>query len=99
VLKCKSINSLCDIKKANKIYRKLSNTIHGKISTFESLAPERFSYNKFDWSEKIKARLKNSFPLIRNILEASLEDLNAIPYIKERRSIMIKNADEEFISG
>lgn len=50
-------------------------------------------------SEKIKARIKNHFPLIRDVLEASIEDLKKIPYIKERRSIMIKNAAEEFISG
>jgi hypothetical protein len=63
-----SINSLCDIKKANNIYRKLSNTIHGKISTFESLVPERFIYNKFDWEEHL-----NLVEEVENIL---LELLN-----------------------
>ncbi|QIR36707.1 zinc ribbon domain-containing protein [Tolypothrix sp. PCC 7910] len=50
-------------------------------------------------SDKIKARIKSNFPLVRDILDASLDDLKLIPYIKERRSIMIKNAAEEFISG
>lgn len=48
-----SANSLFDIKEAKKIYRELSNTIHGKISTFESLVPERFSYSKSDWEEHL----------------------------------------------
>ncbi len=50
-------------------------------------------------SEKIKARLKTNFPLISDVLDATIEDLKVIPYIKDRRSIMIKNAAEEFISG
>lgn len=31
------------------LYRKLSNTTHGKISTFESNLPLRFSHNVNDW--------------------------------------------------
>ncbi len=46
--------SLFDINEAKKIYRKLSNTIHGKISTFESVLPDRFSHNDSDWQEHIK---------------------------------------------
>ncbi len=49
-----SDNSLFDINEAKKIYRNLSNTIHGKISTFESLLPERFTYNKPDWEEHLE---------------------------------------------
>jgi hypothetical protein len=57
------------------------------------------SIDSLSISEKIKTRIRNDFPLIRDILEATLEDLKAIHYIKERRSIIIKNAAEEFISG
>jgi hypothetical protein len=67
------------------------------ISIVSALLDE--SIDSLSLSEKIKARIKNNFPLIRDILEASIEDLKVIPYIKERRSIMIKNAAEEFISG
>lgn len=58
-----SATSLFNITESRKIYRKLSNIIHGKISTFESLVPERFSYNKSDWEEHINLVLQ-----VQNIL-------------------------------
>ncbi|QIR36706.1 hypothetical protein HCG51_08045 [Tolypothrix sp. PCC 7910] len=56
-------NSLFNITETRKIYRKLSNIIHGKISTFETLVPERFSYNKSDWEEHLNLVLQ-----VENIL-------------------------------
>lgn len=52
-----SINKkeLFDEKKARRLYRILSNTIHGKISTFESNLPERYTYSSSD----LEAHLKN----------------------------------------
>jgi hypothetical protein len=34
---------------AKKIYGSLSDTVHGKISTLESVLPNRFKYSKEDW--------------------------------------------------
>ncbi|MEF3352087.1 hypothetical protein PV403_02770 [Paenibacillus sp. GYB006] len=36
-------------KQARKLYRILSNTVHGKITTFESNLPKRYSYQDEDW--------------------------------------------------
>ncbi len=50
-------------------------------------------------SDKIKSRIRPKFPLVRDIVEATVEELKTIPYVKQYRSIMIKNAADEFISG
>lgn len=42
-------DSLFDYNEARRLYRILSNTIHGKIFTHESNLPDRFSYNFEDW--------------------------------------------------
>ncbi len=34
---------------ARSLYRKLSNIIHGKMTTFESLLPDKFQYTQGDW--------------------------------------------------
>lgn len=44
---------LFDIPLARKEYRALSNTIHGKISTFETALPSRFSHSDADWNEHV----------------------------------------------
>jgi len=36
---------------AQKLYGKLSDVVHGKITTFETTIPERFSFNEKDWKE------------------------------------------------
>ena len=33
----------------NSMYRKFSNVMHGKISSFESMNPDRFTYAEADW--------------------------------------------------
>lgn len=56
----KSINpafnkdSLFNQTETKKLYRVLSNTMHGKMHTFESLLPDRFSYNGKDWESHIE---------------------------------------------
>lgn len=65
-------DSLFDYVEARRLYRVLSNTIHGKISTHESNLPDRFSYNPEDCQcnldlinrvQKILLELfKNRFP-------------------------------------
>lgn len=50
----------------NKIYRELSNVIHGKTDHFESRNPDRFTYNKEDLYTVLNFTLK-----IENILLAA----------------------------
>jgi len=50
-------------------------------------------------SDRLKARIKPRFQTVGSIVQAPREELMEIPYIKEVRSRLIKNAAEEFISG
>ena len=53
---CISLNDTSQIlrvEELQKIYRKLSNTIHGKISTFETNLKDRFQHNEPDWSDHL----------------------------------------------
>ncbi len=45
---------LLDMHLARSLYRKLSNIVHGKISTFESTLPDRFQHSPDDWSAHLK---------------------------------------------
>jgi hypothetical protein len=45
---------LFDFSLARREYRSLSNTIHGKISTFETTLPNRFSHTDSDWTEHVE---------------------------------------------
>ena len=38
---------------ARNMYGSLSDTVHGKISTFESVLPNRFKYTKEDWEQNL----------------------------------------------
>ncbi|MFE1744740.1 hypothetical protein [Coleofasciculus sp. H7-2] len=49
----KSTGFLFEVEECKKIYRILSNTIHGKISTFESVLPDRFNHNSVDWQKHL----------------------------------------------
>lgn len=50
-------------------------------------------------SDKLKARIKPHYPLVGDVIQASREEIMKIKWIKEVRSLIIKNAAEEFISG
>ncbi len=45
---------IINVNKAKQIYRSLSNTVHGKVSTFESLVADRFNYTPNDWAIHLK---------------------------------------------
>lgn len=51
----KSVNTdynnedILQFKDAKRLYRILSNTVHGKITTFESNLPKRYSHQEEDW--------------------------------------------------
>ena len=46
-------SKIVNVEELQKIYRKLSNTIHGKISTFETNLNDRFEHNDSDWSDHL----------------------------------------------
>ena len=50
-------------------------------------------------SDKLKKRVQPHFGKIGNVVQAKREEIMQIPYIKEVRSRIIKNAADEFISG
>lgn len=39
---------------ARALYRNLSNIVHGKMATFESLLPDRFQHNQNDWRSHLE---------------------------------------------
>jgi len=43
-------DSIIETETLQRIYRQLSNTIHGKISTFETNLVDRFQHNDSDWT-------------------------------------------------
>lgn len=46
-------DELFDTSSARAIYRKLSNIVHGKISSFESTLPDKFKHNEDDWRSQL----------------------------------------------
>ena len=50
-------------------------------------------------SDRIVARVQALFPKVGDVVQASREDVMEIPYIKDVRSRIVKNAADEFISG
>ncbi len=50
-------------------------------------------------SVRMKDRIKDRFSTVGDVVQATRDDLMQIPYIKEVRSRIIKNAADEFISG
>lgn len=43
-----------DVRTAARLYRALSNIVHGKMRTFESSLPDRFSHSTADWEAYIR---------------------------------------------
>jgi hypothetical protein len=50
-------------------------------------------------SDRLKTRVKPKFPTVGDVVQARRTELMQIPYIKDVRSRIIKNAADEFISG
>ncbi|ALQ51373.1 zinc ribbon domain-containing protein [Nitrosomonas ureae] len=50
-------------------------------------------------SDRLKDRVRPRFPTVGSIVQAKRNELMVIPYIKDVRSRIIKNAADEFISG
>jgi hypothetical protein len=47
-------DEVIDIGEARILYRKLSNIIHGKMATFESVLPDKFQHCKTDWGANLQ---------------------------------------------
>ena len=45
---------ILDVTLARSLYRKLSNIIHGKIPTFESVLPDKFQHSPEDWRSHLQ---------------------------------------------
>jgi hypothetical protein len=45
---------LIDAGLARSLYRKLSNIVHGKMTSFESVLPDKFQYNREDWRQHLE---------------------------------------------
>jgi hypothetical protein len=43
-----------DVTLARRLYRKLSNIIHGKMTTFESVLPDKFQHSQDDWRSHLE---------------------------------------------
>jgi len=50
-------------------------------------------------SDRLKARIQPKFATVGAVVQAKRSELMALPYIKDVRSRIIKNAADEFISG
>jgi hypothetical protein len=50
-------------------------------------------------SDRLKDRVRPKFSTVGSIVQAQRKELMTIPYIKDVRSRIIKNAADEFISG
>jgi hypothetical protein len=50
-------------------------------------------------SSRLRDRIKNEFPRVGDLVQATRDEIMQIKYIKEVRSRIIKNAADEFISG
>jgi hypothetical protein len=49
--------------------------------------------------DRLKDRVRPRFPTVGSVVQAKRHELMTIPYIKDVRSRIIKNAADEFISG
>jgi hypothetical protein len=47
-------SALVDATLARSLYRDLSNIVHGKMTSFESLLPDRFLHNERDWRSHLE---------------------------------------------
>jgi hypothetical protein len=67
------------------------------ISMVSTLLEE--SVDELSLSIRSKERVRPKFPTVGAVVQAKRKELMALPYIKDVRSRIIKNAADEFISG
>lgn len=74
-----SMHSICNQANFQRIYRELSNTVHGKISELPPLSPERFSPSK-NGIEKHLGQTADAQDIVIQLLFARFQDLE--PFIE-----------------
>lgn len=57
------------------------------------------SVNGLSIGDRLKDRVRPKFPTVGSVVQAKRHELMTVPYIKDVRSRIIKNAADEFISG
>lgn len=57
------------------------------------------SVNGLSIGDRLKDRIRPKFPTVGSVVQAKRHELMTVPYIKDVRSRIIKNAADEFISG
>jgi uncharacterized OB-fold protein len=57
------------------------------------------SVEELSISDRLKKRIQPKFSTVGSVVQAKRSELMVIPYIKDVRSRIIKNAADEFISG
>lgn len=79
-------NSFCDQAKFQKIYRILSNTVHGKTADLPPLSPQRFSSDQNGLDENLNLIIDTQNAIIQMLLERFFEvqkiTHNTLPPIK-----------------
>lgn len=71
--------------------------VTASTSVIAGLLDERVDSLSISW--RLKERVRSKFPTVGHVVQSTREEIMTVPYIKEVRSRMIKNAADEFISG
>ena len=82
---------LLDVTTARSLYRQLSNIVHGKMASFESVLPDRFQHNNDHWRAHLKQVYEVEDILIqywrnrfRCVFESLLDDF---PQLRMQRTL------------
>jgi hypothetical protein len=75
------------------------HTGHPVVATSIVSALLEESVDELSISDRLRTRVKSKFPTVGDVVQARRAELMLIPYIKDVRSRIIKNAADEFISG
>lgn len=82
-------DQICDASLARKEYRALSNTVHGKATTFETPLTDRFQHSDADWELHI-TRLEAIQDLILSLSSGRFRIIREQLLIKQPQLILIK---------
>ena len=78
----------CDVEIAKKLYRKLSNTVHGKLDGLPPLSPERYSSE----TNQVEEQLKLAFDVQRLLIDTWLNRFPTLaPFIKSEFPATTRN--------
>jgi hypothetical protein len=69
---------LVDFKEFRRVYRDLSNTVHGKIHSHETRLPDRYNYNSLDWNRHLGLTKKVLLLLLSLFQKRFYNDFNLV---------------------